>query len=217
MHNKRILFVGLILAAAALACSVGGATSGDEPGGETAVLLQDDFSNPSTGWEIGDYQGGSVGYSDGIYFVTSTESGGIMWGLSGHNFGDVDVTVEATQISGPDNDNNGYGIGCRIQANDDGYFLRISGDGYYSIARTDDGEFTYLVDWDTSNRINTGNATNTIRVVCSGDTLELYVNDRRVADATDSTYTTGDITLTATTFETTPTTVHFDDIVVREP
>lgn len=217
MHNNRVLWAGLILAAAALACSVGGVGSSDATGAEAATLLQDDFSDTSTGWEIGDYQGGSVGYGDGVYTVTSTEEGGTMWGLAGRNFGDVDVTVEATQISGPDNDNNGYGVGCRIQANDDGYYMRISGDGYYSIARTEDGEFVYLVDWETSSRINKGNATNTIRVVCSGETLELYVNDRRLASVTDSSYTTGDVTLTATTFETTPTTVHFDNIVVREP
>lgn len=218
MANKRLFVVGLSLLIAAFACSVGNITGGsNQSAGEGEIIFQDDFSDTSTGWEIGDYQGGSVGYGDGFYRVTSVEESGTMWGLAGRNFTDVDVTVDATQVSGPGNDNNGYGIGCRLQSNDDGYYLRISGDGYYSISKTVDGEFQYLVDWDTSGKINQGNATNTIRIVCQGNTLTLYVNGSQLATTTDSSYTAGDVTLTATTFESTPTEVHFDNLVVRQP
>ena len=181
------------------------------------VLMQDDFSDPSSGWEVGDYQEGSVGYKDGSYFVISTTNGSTMWGVANRSFTDTSVEVDATQISAASNNNNAYGVGCRIQSNDDGYYLRVSGDGYYSISKTTSGSFTYVVDWTESSVVNQGNATNHLKAVCQGSQLTLYVNGTQVATGTDSTYTSGDLTLTATTFEDTSTEVHFNNLVVTAP
>ncbi|HIE39242.1 MAG TPA: hypothetical protein EYH30_04900 [Anaerolineales bacterium] len=180
-------------------------------------LLQDDFSDPGSGWEIGDYSGGSVGYAEGAYFVTATEAGSLMWGLAYRDFSDLVIEVDAIQVSAPPNDNNSYGVMCRVQADDDGYLLRISGDGYYAIHRIVGGEFEPLVDWTTSDAIRQGNATNHLRVVCDGTHLALVVNGRLLAEVEDATYTSGDIALTATTFEEEPTEVRFDNLVVTAP
>ncbi|MEA3340093.1 MAG: LamG-like jellyroll fold domain-containing protein, partial [Chloroflexota bacterium] len=121
------------------------------------------------------------------------------------------------QISaGPDSD-NAYGIVCREQGNGDGYYLRVSGDGYYSIAKAEGEEFEALVEWAESDAIRQGNATNHIRAICDGSTLVLFVNGQRLATAEDSTFASGDIALTATTYEKDPSEVHFDNLVVNEP
>jgi len=179
--------------------------------------FQDDFSDPGSGWEVGDYEGGSVGYGDGYYFVTSTEEGNLMWGLAYRNFSDLVIDVDATQVSAPSNDNNGYGVMCRVQEDDDGYLLRVSGDGYYAIHRIVDGEFEPLVDWTPSDVIHQGNATNHIRAICDGSRLALIVNGELLAEVGDATYTSGDIALTATTYEAEPTEIHFDNLVVTAP
>ncbi len=161
MQRKWLYTAGFALALAAVACTCGslsnltGTALGGQPtaiSGVVApppsnVLLQDDFSDPASGWEVGDYQEGSVGYKDGSYFVISTTNGSTMWGVANRSFTDTSVEVDATQISAASNNNNAYGIGCRIQSNDDGYYLRVSGDGYYSISKTTGGSFTYVVDW----------------------------------------------------------------------
>ncbi|HEY73031.1 MAG TPA: protein kinase [Thermoflexia bacterium] len=181
------------------------------------IILQDDFSDSSSGWEVGNYDTGDVGYTEGAYFVTSTENEQMMWGLANDSFDDTIVEVDATQISAPDNDNNAYGVMCRVQSNDDGYLLRVSGDGYYAIHVIVENEFNPLVDWTTSDAINQGDATNHIRAVCDGANLTLTVNGELLAEAEDYTFAEGDIALTTTTFEEDPTEVHFDDLVVYAP
>lgn len=182
------------------------------------ILLQDDFSNPDSGWEIGEYDGGSVGYASGHYFVTASSPNEFMWGLAFYTFTDVIIELDTTQVNAPSNDNNAYGVWCRVQANDDGYTFLISGDGYYAIHKVVDGEYEDLVDWTSSNVINQGNASNHIRAICDGPDLALFVNGERLATATDTTYTTGDIALAAASLEEDSLTeIHFNDVVVRKP
>ena len=181
------------------------------------VIFRDDFGSSVSGWEVGEYEAGDVGYKDGAYFVISTENSSAMWGVSNRSFDDSIVEVDASQISaGPESDNT-YGVICREQGNGDGYYLRISGDGYYSIARAAGEDITPLVDWTQSSIIRQGNATNHIRAVCDGPTLTLFVNEQNLATIEDTTFAQGDIALTATTFEDQPTEVHFDNLVVHVP
>ena len=181
------------------------------------VLLEDDFSDPNSGWEDADYDAGSVGYyGDGTYFVTSTASSKAMWGVAYQDFADVSIEVTASQISAPDNNNNDYGVMCRMTQTS-GYSFNISGDGYYSIQRMDNNSFSNLIEWTRSNTINMGNSTNTIKAICNGSLLTLYVNGEKLAEVTDTTYTTGDIALATTTYEDATSEVHFDNILVTVP
>jgi len=182
-----------------------------------AFLFRDDFSDPNSGWEVGDYNEGSVGYRDGAYFVVASEKTKNMWGVANQRFSDVAVDVDATQVSAPTNDNNAYGVICRVQPNGDGYILQISGDGGYAIHRIVDGAFRPLVDWASSPDVRQGNATNHIRAVCDGSHLALYVNGELLGEADDATYAEGDVALAATTFEEERTEVHFDNLDVTTP
>ena len=182
------------------------------------ILFQDDFSDPDSGWEVGDYDTGSVGYKSGAYFVTSAGDGNTMWGVANRSFDDLFIEVDTTQISSPANNNNDYGVVCREQGDGAGYYMLISGDGYYAILVKAAGrDFEPLVDWTQSDIIRQGNATNHIRAVCDGSTLALFVNGQRLATAEDDTFSRGDIALTATSYEDEPTEMHFDSLVVRQP
>ena len=223
--NKRALSVFIVLVMATLACTCNllpGGGDGQEPSPSPIpanIYLQDDFSSTDSGWEIGDYEGGSVGYKDDAYFVTSTSIDIMMWGVANRSFDNVVIEIDATQVSaGPESD-NAYGVVCREQGDGsgNGYYLRISGDGYYSIYRAVGGEFEPLVDWITSTAIREGQATNHIQAICAGSALALFVNGQLLDEVEDSTFAAGDIALTATTFEDVKTEVHFDDLVVRSP
>ena len=219
MKKSVLLMVVLTLAAATLACGGNGGTSvPTEPPQD--VLFQDDFSDTASGWEVGQYDDGDVGYGDGYYFVTSTRRGGAMWGVANRSFTDTIIDVDATQVRAPANNNNAYGVKCRVQpggTGGDGYALMISGVGYYSIQIIREGDYEALVDWTTSSAIRQGNATNHIRAVCAGDRLALYVNEQLLAEVNDSTYTSGDISFMAATLEDEVTEVHFDNLVVTRP
>jgi hypothetical protein len=224
MMDKKILGAIAVLAMAALACGgdllPGGGGSAKSSPTPDNVIFRDDFSDAGSGWEVGEYDGGSVGYKDNVYYVSSSATDIMMWGVAHRSFDNFVIEVDATQVSAGPSSDNAYGVVCREQGDGGGYYLRISGDGYYSIAKADVGggeEFIPLVDWEESSAINKGNATNHIRAVCNGSTLELSVNGERVATAEDSTFSTGDIAFTATTYESEATEIQFDNLVVRAP
>jgi hypothetical protein len=228
MKKRRFLYVFLALAALSLACSlnpvdkikdlVGG---GDESGGEVSpqgkILLQDDFSNMGSGWEVGSFEYGAVGYGQGYYFVTSTASTMTMWGVAGVNFTDVIIDVDANQVSGPDSHDNDFGVVCRLQEDGSGYYMLVSGDGYYSIYMGVGEDFSPLVDWSESKVIQQGNTPNHIRGVCDGNQLALYANGEKLAETSDATYSSGDIGLTATTYEDVTVEVHFTNLLATSP
>jgi hypothetical protein len=72
-----------------------------------------------------------------------------------------------------------------------------------------------LVDWTASEVINQGNALNRISAVCNGSSLELTVNGQVLAQVSDSSFTEGDVGLTASSFEEGGgTEISFDNLVV---
>jgi hypothetical protein len=210
------------LTVSSLACNLFNSVipSSDLGGGVSSsaqFLYEDNFDDQGSGWEVGDYDYGNVGYQDGKYFVTSDGDGATMWGVANQSFSDVDIEVDTAQISAPDNDNNDYGLVCRTQENGDGYYLLISGDGNYAILLGNGDSYDFLVDWTESSAIHTGNATNHLRGVCNGTNFDLYANGQHLASAQDGTFASGDIALTATSYESAGTEIHFDNLTVRRP
>ena len=181
------------------------------------IVFEDDFSSSASGWEAGDYDTGSVGYTEEAYFVTSFGDGHTMWGVANRSFDNVMIDVQAKQVSAPANNNNGYGVMCREQgtSNATGYLFLVSGDGHYSIVKSVDGEFEWLVQWTPSELIRQGNTTNRIVVFCDGPSLGMYADGELLASVEDSSYTSGDIALAAVSLEENESTeIHFDDLVV---
>ena len=232
MHRRLFAVSGLLLAVG-LACSgltdltgdasessSGEALFSDSSSNQTSseTLLTDNFADETSGWEIGDYSGGRVGYWNGTYYVTSLGDGNTMWGVANRGFDDVSINVRSQQVSAPSNDNNDYGVICRANQDGAGYLFLISGDGYFAILRGDASEeFDHLIDWTSSNVINQGNSANEIQATCEGENLSLRVNGELLASVKDSRYSSGDIALTATSYESTSTEIHFDDIEVVRP
>jgi tRNA A-37 threonylcarbamoyl transferase component Bud32 len=181
------------------------------------LLLEDNFDDPDSGWEVDDSVDGDVGYGDGYYYVLAESEGIQIFGSGPRSFSDLAIDVYASQVASSPDNVNAYGVMCRLQRNGDGYLLRISGDGEYAIQRVVDDNFEYLVEWTESDAINQGNATNHIYAICDGTRLALYANGELLAEAEDDTFAEGDIGLTATTFGSVATEVHFDNLIVLDP
>ncbi len=187
------------------------------PAPVSGLLLEDNFSDSASGWEVDDSSEGDVGYGDGYYYVLAEAEDIQIFGSGPLAFSDLAIDVYASQVAASPDNINAYGVMCRVQRNGDGYLLRISGDGEYAIQRVADDDFEFLVEWTPSDAINQGNATNHIHAVCDGTRLALYVNGELLAEAEDDAFAKGDISLTATTFGSVATEVHFDDLLVLEP
>jgi hypothetical protein len=180
-------------------------------------LFVDDFSDPSSGWDRVNEDEGITDYGDGIYRILVNTDNTDIWANPGLEFTNTIIEVDARKVGGPDD--NDYGVICRYQDLSNFYFLIISSDGFYGIAKVVDGE-QELIDLESmaySEHINQGNNSNEIRADCIGQQLSLYVNGQKLIEATDSQHTSGDVGLIAGTYDTAGTEIHFDDFVVKSP
>ena len=65
--------------------------------------------------------------------------------------------------------------------------------------------------------ILTGAQDNRLRADCSGSQLTVYVNNVKLASATDAEYSSGDIGLLAGSFDQTGSDIYFDNFIVYKP
>lgn len=207
--------VPLILALASLACqALTPGSKGEQPG---RTLYQDDFSDPDSGWNRVMATNGQTDYDDGVYRIFVNEPNMDIWARPGLDLGDVRVEVDAIKVGG-DRDNR-FGVICRAVDDSSFYTFIISSDGYYGIGKIK-GQHYALIGMQAlqrSDAIQQGSAFNHIRADCIGDTLTLYVNGKKLYQAQDSEFTSGDVGLIAGTYGIAGTDVRFDDFVVYRP
>ena len=160
-------------------------------------------------------------YADGKYRVTALGDAWFMWGEPYMKFSDTVMEVDAAQVSGPESNNTGYGFFCRRNG-DGGNQHRLCPAhlrGWLLTAsrKSTGGDYEFLLEWIQSDAILPPPAVNRLRAECVGDALRLFANGTLLAEVTDAEYSTGDIALTAVSFEPEPVTVEFDNLLISEP
>ena len=191
-----------------------GATPVTTSGASGDVLFADDFSNPFSGWSRYTDNDYTTDYTDGRYWFYISAPNIVVYGRPQLNFTDVTIEVDATKSSEPAGT---YGVICRYVDSDNYYVLQVTDTGSYAIYKLKGGQWEALAEFGQSAAIQTGAATNHLRADCVGDTLALYVNDEKVAEAQDSDFASGDVALMAGSYDTPGVEILFDDFVVRQP
>lgn len=133
-------------------------------------------------------------------------------------YADFVLEVDASQVSGPNN--NAYGLILRYGLeSDEFYAFIISGDGYYAFtvdgANHTDPEF--LAEWAESSAIKQGNQTNRLKVVAVGPSMKYYVNDQMLGEIQDSRFTQGTVGFFAGSVDEGNVQIAFDNLRVSEP
>jgi hypothetical protein len=177
------------------------------------VLYSDDFSDINSGWskKSSSPKESEVGYEDGKYLITVFRENGSASAWLKRDFNDFVIEVEATKEGGPDG--NGYGVILR-RLEDNFYRFEISGDGYYQFDKRQDGKWIDIIPWTRSITINTGEATNVIKVECNGDEFAFYVNGVELGICTDESFIAGEIGLEIGTLTEGGSRVSFDNLKV---
>ena len=195
------------------------ATQAPEQPADTGVLLQDDFSDPNSGWDIVSVEEGSTDYQDGGYRIFVNTTNYSIWANPNQTtYTDTRVEVDAQKIGGEDD--NEFGIVCRHADPGNFYAAVISSDGFFGFYRRLEGSDFELMggeDFGTSDAIHLGGESNHIRLDCIGSTLTLFANGELLGEASDSTIASGDVGLYAGTFDVAGTDILFDNFVVRAP
>jgi hypothetical protein len=201
-----------VLISALLLCVVALATGCAQP---EPVPWHDDFSDPKSGWQAESDAAAKVRYADGVLLIRVLWPNTLSWASASRDFADFHLTVEASQVAGPDD--NEYGVLTRIQDGQQFYMFAISGDGYFRIVKHEDGEERLLsADWTASPAIKPGAATNLLAIDCRGSTMTLAVNGVVLAEVRDDGYSHGDIALYAGSFRDPGegVEIHFDNLAV---
>lgn len=182
--------------------------------GNDSSFVSDDFSAANGLWQTEEDEYGKAAYGDGNFVIQARQKSQTMWSTYSGIFSDVKIEVDAQALDAGQNENNGFGIDCRVQENGDGYSFHISSDGYYAILKFEDTDGIRLVDWTWSDAIHLGESNNHLQAICQGTHLELWVNDIQLTSVEDSTFTSGAVSLSATTYADEPASISFDNFKV---
>lgn len=183
----------------------------ERPAPQGDLLLEADFSDAQA-WEVAEYSGYELAYFDDHYVITVNDDNIDARSITSATFDDFIVSVDTHQLDGPD-DNN-YGVIVRYRSRRNHYAFNISGDGFYTFYKYENGDYFDIIPWQKTDLVEQGNNQNTIRVEAIGKYFNLYINGELADVAIDSTFSRGDIGLMAGTYDEVGVVVAFDALRV---
>jgi hypothetical protein len=189
----------------------GVAAEQEEMPAESNVLFSDDFSSTDY-WPAATLDTGEVGYQDGYYFIQVDDPNQVIWSKIADTYDDVVLQVDYSVLQGTGDSE--FGLVCRMVDDSNYYTLEISEDGYFSIWKQQDGEWTALYDWEATSE---GGGSGTLYAGCIGNELTVAVGETVLARVTDDSFSSGQVGLFVGTFNEGGTTVGFDNFFVYGP
>lgn len=216
MTNKSVFSALVVLVLTALACNALSGSGGGSNNGSDA-LFQDDFTNQNNGWKTYQNENAQASYEGGEYILRVFPTSWFVWGNpEGANPNLENVRIDVSAHSAGQAAEPGFGIMCHYQDSNNTYYLGVSVDGFYVIAKTVDGSETVLShedSWAQSDAIPVNASLYQIRAECGNGALALYMGDTQLASVSDSTFTSGNVGLFAQTFDQGNAEIRFDNLV----
>ncbi|MBI2334002.1 MAG: hypothetical protein HYU84_17900 [Chloroflexi bacterium] len=232
MKNYRLYFFSLLSLVVVLACT----TLTNIIATPTPVPVNTPFPSPTPVptlssnvlFEDGEFTNSCVtGGTDSVdrfvengqFMISVADTSIVAWAeCTTDQFDDFVLEVDASQVSGPDN--NIYGVLFRYDTDvNEFYVFAISGDGYYVLAvdGPDRSDPEMLMEWTPSPSINLGNATNHIKVEAIGSRIAFYVNDQYLGEAQDSRLATGVVGFFVGTIDNGGIQIGYDNLKITSP
>jgi hypothetical protein len=160
-----------------------------------SILFQDNFSNPTSGWERVNLGNHVADYVENGYriYIDKSYPRHLTW--IGDRYTNISVEVDAKQVAGPDD--SFYGVICRAKAGRGSYTFKIASNGTYAIDK-------YVTEpvGESIPRISGGELPpniikrfdlNLISASCSNTRLVLSVNGQPVAQVDDQDFSSGGV------------------------
>ena len=176
-----------------------------------AVLFQDDFSNPKSGWDRASQGGNSTDYADGKYRITLSTPQQDIW-ANPYQYFDQDIIVEVDVWQNPSTVQAAYGIICGYSDMNNFYALTIGSGGYVEIFRYQQGKRLTL--YSAENQPGIDSEHNHLEALCASSALQLRVNGSVVAEVEAQEFLYGDVGLIVSSFDEANVEILFDNFVV---
>ncbi len=129
------------------------------------VVLEEDFSDPASGWFENADEFTTHAYDDGAYRIVVHQMNYDAWAYAGLDLSEVRVSVQAVPIAGPPD--LAFGLICRLQDDHNYYAGYVTADGWAALFRKEEDDFVSLLpgDWvETDAVLPSGNNDLTSRV-----------------------------------------------------
>jgi hypothetical protein len=180
---------------------------------QNTLIMQDDFSDPTSGWYEGSSEDSSYSYQDGSYVIDVYPEERIVWSYLGENLGDIEISID-TSMEIPVGD-SGHGILCRYQDENNFYGFDVTEDGYVAIWKRAPSDYIFLYGWQYVRELD-GELQGRLTAICDGDYLALAIDGVLMAEAYDSDLVSGDIGVFVETYTAGNTSVSFDNFEVYQ-
>jgi len=170
-------------------------------------IFIDDFTNRNSGWLLSNYYDRRLRLiADEAYLFT--------WDYPGIEVSDISMEVYAKLVDG--SPNGVMGLICRHVDENNFYSFNIDVSGYYSVYKLVDDAFETITDWNRSTSIK-NKGWNHLRVDCVGNYFHFYANDVLLVTFQDSEFQSGDIGLSASSYETPGVEILYDNLKILNP
>ncbi len=216
VRKTKIIIIAVLAGVLCTSCGIPSTITQTASASEPALLLEDNFDDPTSGWEVSS-QGGLKDYYQGTYHIKVADPNIFSWSVAKKSFGDVNISVDLAFTGSAELAE--MGVICRMQNNQDFYFFTIRSDGGYAVFKMYQGTefFLGMEGYQLSPAIHTGIATNHIDADCIGEKLSLYVNGTHLITVEDASFQVGDVGLLVGAYDEPDVNVFFDNYIVSQP
>ena len=194
-----------------------------EPASDPNILYQDDFTNPTTGWDVAEFDNYFIGYHEPESYHIEIKSPFLKAPVVGipdaaaHDYPDATIETQVQTVSGRTSTEGDYRYGL---------VFRRTGDQYYAftispitkkweVFKSSPSGLVSLAEG-VEDSIHELDVDDVLRVDAKGPNFLFSINERLVGQVTDSDYPGGEIGFYAENVENANTHVHFGNLIVRE-
>ncbi len=185
-----------------------------------AVLYQDDFTNPDTGWSEKKFNNYFIGYHEPEYYhieITSPNYKTTVFEPEKKPFGDATIELQVFAVSKKTAATGDFRYGLAFRrAGDQYYAFTISPrTKKWSVLKSSPNQLTVLSEG-TEVGLHDLDKADTLRVDAQGANFLFHINDKLVGQVTDADYASGEVGFYVETFDATNIHIHFDKLMVRD-
>jgi S-adenosylmethionine hydrolase len=186
----------------------------------SAVMYEDDFTNPATNWPDRKFDNFFIGYHEPEYYhveVNSPNYKTIVFEPQKRPFEDFTVELQVLTVSAKTAAEGDFRYGLAFRRSGDQYYaftISPRTKQWFALKSSPNG-ITVLAQG-TDENIHELDTDDALRVDAQGPNFLFHINDQLLGQATDPDYASGEIGFYVESFDSPNTHIHFDKLIIRD-